>query len=295
MKRDHALFRTPTKLDRDSDGAPMRPEAIAMRRIVADAGAWLSPMLRDYPVPKLSHYELTVDLLRLDHNHAGRAEQERRASGIKGVGGGTGSQGTRPSAYRVETYAELQARTSEQRRKQNAKRGKSAHDGTMQTEDEIKEIERQRCAKRREKAKQQTAAFKAAQQREAVARIAAIAAQKAEAEAKRKAHAEQADARRQATAKRAADAYIAKLKSDPVKYAEHLAQRRATERERDAKRKAKAGVPQRIPNPHRDPTLPTARQLRDEAIIAEAIEAEQRARDKLVRLYEKARRIKAGG
>jgi hypothetical protein len=128
-----------------------------------------------------------------------------------------------------------------------------------------------------------------------VARIAAIAAEKADADAKRKAHAEQADARREATIKRASEAYIAKLKSDPVKYAEHLAQRRATERERDAKRKAKAGVPQRIPNPHRDPTLPTARQLRDEAILAEAIEAQQRKRDELVRLYERARRIKAGG
>ena len=45
------------------------PEAIAMRRIVAAMGYWLSPLLRDHPVPVLSEWEATVDLQKLQRWH----------------------------------------------------------------------------------------------------------------------------------------------------------------------------------------------------------------------------------
>lgn len=42
-----------------------RAESIAMRRIVVEMGFWLSPFLKDYPIPVLSEWEKTVDLVKL--------------------------------------------------------------------------------------------------------------------------------------------------------------------------------------------------------------------------------------
>lgn len=42
-----------------------RPEAIAMRRIVVEMGRWLSPFMRDAPLPVLTDWERAVDLSRL--------------------------------------------------------------------------------------------------------------------------------------------------------------------------------------------------------------------------------------
>ena len=44
---------------------PNGAEAVAMRRIVAEMGYWLSPLLKDHPVPVLTEWERTVDLTRL--------------------------------------------------------------------------------------------------------------------------------------------------------------------------------------------------------------------------------------
>lgn len=44
---------------------PNRPEAIAMRRIVAETGRWLSPFMRDTPLPVLTEFERTADLIDL--------------------------------------------------------------------------------------------------------------------------------------------------------------------------------------------------------------------------------------
>ena len=44
---------------------PKRPEAIAMRRIVVEMGCWLSPFMKDAPLPVLTDWERTVDLSRL--------------------------------------------------------------------------------------------------------------------------------------------------------------------------------------------------------------------------------------
>lgn len=45
------------------------PEAVAMRRIVVEMGFWLSPLLRDHPLPVLSDWERTVDLQKLQRWH----------------------------------------------------------------------------------------------------------------------------------------------------------------------------------------------------------------------------------
>ncbi len=44
---------------------PNRAEAIAMRRIVAETGRWLSPFMRDTPLPVLTDWERTADLIDL--------------------------------------------------------------------------------------------------------------------------------------------------------------------------------------------------------------------------------------
>lgn len=46
---------------------PNRAEAIAMRRIVVEMGYWLSPFLKNWPLPVLTEYERTVDLSKLQH------------------------------------------------------------------------------------------------------------------------------------------------------------------------------------------------------------------------------------
>jgi len=51
----------------DDIARPDRLESIAMRRIVVEMGYWLSPMLKDHPLPVLSEWERTVDLTAL-HN-----------------------------------------------------------------------------------------------------------------------------------------------------------------------------------------------------------------------------------
>ena len=52
----------------DEPAQPMRAEAIAMRRIVVEMGYWLSPLLRDHPIPVLTEFERTADLSKLDRN-----------------------------------------------------------------------------------------------------------------------------------------------------------------------------------------------------------------------------------
>ena len=69
---------TSRKID-DEGPNPMRAEAIAMRRIVVEMGYWLSPFMRDTPLPVLSEWERTVNLQTLDHNCKTRARQHDRA------------------------------------------------------------------------------------------------------------------------------------------------------------------------------------------------------------------------
>jgi hypothetical protein len=283
MSRDEYMFRTPSIKEREASPARMRAEAIAMRRIVVEMGAWLSPLLRNHPLPMLTEWERTVDLAKLDHNHASREARLRASTGEQRKGGATGSQATRPSAYRLETYAELQARRMDENRKRNEKRRKAVHGSGVQTVEDLNEIERKRSALKRERVKLQASLDKSEQQREAIERIAAVAAQKAAADAARNMTPEQRVARRKDVTRKAAQTYADKIKADPAKHAAMLAHRRETTREREALRNAErkaaraaaraTGAQSRMQNPHRDPTIPTAKQLREEAIRAEAIEA----------------------
>ena len=61
------IRRKPSKNDDHEIARPDRLEAIAMRRIVVEMGYWLSPLLKDHPLPVLSEWERTVDLTEL-HN-----------------------------------------------------------------------------------------------------------------------------------------------------------------------------------------------------------------------------------
>lgn len=72
------LQRIPSKFEKDREPQPMRAEAIAMRRIVVEMGYWLSPMLKNHPIPVLTEWEKTVDLKNLGHIESTRVSEENR-------------------------------------------------------------------------------------------------------------------------------------------------------------------------------------------------------------------------
>jgi len=74
-KLSGAICRRRTPVEQRAGAAPLRPEAIAMRRLVAATGFWLSPLLRAQPLPVLSEWEATVDLANLAKL---KSEEERR-------------------------------------------------------------------------------------------------------------------------------------------------------------------------------------------------------------------------
>ena len=59
------LQRFPGKQEKEAAPQPHRAEAIAMRRSVVEMGYWLSPMLKNHPIPKLTEAEATCDLVKL--------------------------------------------------------------------------------------------------------------------------------------------------------------------------------------------------------------------------------------
>lgn len=72
------LQRIPSSFEKDREPQPMRAEAIAMRRIVAEMGYWLSPMLKNHPIPVLTEWEKTVDLSTLGHSERAKNSEENR-------------------------------------------------------------------------------------------------------------------------------------------------------------------------------------------------------------------------
>ena len=62
------LQRMPSKLEREAKPNRNNGDAIAMRRIVVEMGYWLSPLLKDHPLPVLTEWERTVDLSKLEGN-----------------------------------------------------------------------------------------------------------------------------------------------------------------------------------------------------------------------------------
>lgn len=81
----HSLQRAPSRLEREA--AKRNPkkycaEAIAMRRMVVEMGYWLSPFMKDAPLPVLTEWERTVDLSSLQpwknyNPHTGKLADER--------------------------------------------------------------------------------------------------------------------------------------------------------------------------------------------------------------------------
>ena len=92
--------RLPSTVERRTPPNPKRAESIAMRRIIVETGYWLSPFMKDHPLPVLTEWERTVDLsavhkaerLRLDVSTVGKkapdpAYDSRGADYIPGTRG----------------------------------------------------------------------------------------------------------------------------------------------------------------------------------------------------------------
>jgi hypothetical protein len=258
----------------DDDGPqPMRAEAIAMRRIIAERGWWLSPLFATVPVPTASQWEASADLSKLDHNHATRERQHRNrsqqstaANVLAKVDAAPRHKGDRHRNYATPTVLDVTIGRTKTPATLDNLNARKAHRATV------------------EQVAQAQGKSPAEVEREiAIARVTAIAAQKAAADAAAAAAhlTEEARKARRLEVTRAAQArYDAKIKADPVKAEERRREKNRREAERKALQQGQEGatkyVPRPIPNPHRDPTLPTAKMLREEAIRAEAIEAEER-------------------
>lgn len=251
----------------------MRAEAIAMRRIIAERGWWLSPLFATVPVPTASQWEARLDLAKVDHNHATRERQHRNrsqqstaANVLAKVDAAPRHKGDRHRNYATPTVLDVTIGRTKTPATLDNLNARKAHRATV------------------EQVAQAQGKSPAEVEREiAIARIAELAAQKAAADAAAAAAhlTEEARKARRLEVTRAAQArYDAKIKADPVKAEERRREKNRREAERKALQQGQEGaakyVPRPIPNPHRDPTLPTAKMLREEAIRAEAIEAEER-------------------
>jgi hypothetical protein len=236
---------------------PMRAEAIAMRRQVAARGWWLSPLLHDLPIPVLTEHELTADLAKLDR--ATSAAQKARNN----------EEQSKSTLERIDRPGARERRKWEQSTVTDIDLARVKTPATKATLLARKAHSAEIIAR----AKAERRSPDAVARELAVARISAVAAEIAE----RELTAEEREARRKAQMKTAHEKRAAKLKADPELAARVRARKREQHAQRVAKRK---GTPRPIPNPHRDPTLPTARELREEAIRAAAVERERSPRHK---------------
>lgn len=219
----------------------MRPEAVAMRRIIADRGFWLSPLMADAALPTLTDYEQTADLLRLDHN---RIARERAA--IEG---------------KVLTNADKSVRALDRLHKPRADVGLGVLDVSLKR---AKAPSSRQALRQRQEQRAQVEAIarETGKSVEQVQRVTAIAEQKAAAEAAEAERKAAAAARRAEQVKRAQARQAAKLAADPE----------AAERKREARRQRTAAARATLNRP-----LPTAAELRAEAVNAAAIEAARRS------------------
>ena len=203
-------------LEADAPSRSMRAEAIAMRRIVVEAGAWLSPFMRHAPLPVLTEWERSVDLSRLEGHQSGRHRESRRMNR---------EQVSLESLERIDskTKQDRSGRTSQYK---------------VQTEAEMREIEIAKLKARRTPS-HRTKAQPIAKPDPAIAiaRISALAAEKAEAEAA--ADPIPKEQRRRDVCRQAQDRYAAKIKADPDLKAIDDAKRRERERALARKRGVK--------------------------------------------------------
>ena len=286
------------------DGRSMKPEAIAMRRIVAERGFWLSPILRDCPLPKVTKWEATVDLVKLAGQHVG---DKRKTPETLAKPAGMQNGGGRSSSYKPLTLAELrekQQRLNEQKlAAYHAKRAATlgtappprptpapkpeprppaAVTTVLPTQPAAPKRQRDRTVNTENARLRREIAAMSPEEKAARRRTMETAMRKRNREAKRDpARAAELERirnltpdekleHRQEQRERARARHAAKLAADEQARAELAARRRLQQRERARA----AGIPE---NPNRWKDLPTARHLREEAIAAEAIE---RARDR---------------
>ena len=273
---------------RSNDEGPqfMRAEAIAMRRLVAERGWWLSPQFATVPIPVLTEWEASVELAKVDHNHTTRERQQakhllKNRSQYQAAKRHRSQQST---AENVLATIDTAPRHKGDRHRNYAT--PSVLDVTIGRATNPWGLDNLQARKAHrdtiEEVAQAQGKSPAEVEREvALARITALAAEKAAAHVTAEARA----ARRLEVTRKAQAKYAAGINADPVKAAAKREEKNRRERERKAQQKAAAQQPQEgaarfvgrpIPNPHRDPTIPTAKMLREEAIRAEAIEAEER-------------------
>jgi hypothetical protein len=274
----------------------MRAEAIAMRRIVAERGWWLSPLFATVPVPAPTQWEARLDLAKVDHNHATRERQHRNRSQqstaenvLATIDTAPRHKGDRHRNYATPTVLDVTIKRATNPWGLDALQARKAHRDTIE-----------------EVAQAQGKSPAEVERELALARITALAAEKAAAHVTAEARA----ARRLEVTRKAQAKYAAGINADPARAAAKREEKNRRERERKAQQRAAArsgadacpsivaevvdaaeakafrmkrkqggaakwtGRP--MHNPHRDPTIPTAKMLREEAIRAEAIEAEER-------------------
>ena len=273
---------------RSNDEGPqyMRAEAIAMRRIVAERGWWLSPQFATVPIPVLTEWEASVELAKVDHNHTTRERQQAKnllknrsqyqshkrsqqstaENVLATIDTAPRHKGDRHRNYATPTVLDVTIKRATNPWGLDALQARKAHRDTIE-----------------EVAQAQGKSPAEVERELALARITALAAEKAAADAATAAAylTDEARAARRVEVTRKAQAkYTARLNADPVKAEAKRKQKNQRERERKAQQNPQGGVAKwtgrPIPNPHRDPTIPTAKMLREEAIRAEAIEAEER-------------------
>lgn len=203
-------------LEPETSGQYMRPEAIAMRRIVVEMGRWLSPFMRDEPLPVLSEWERTVDLLKLDHNHAAR---ERNAN-VKRTRTG------------IDKSNQVLERMHDDRPVSKNERSGRTSQYKVQTEAELREIEAVKAKARSNPVHRVTPqAIVKPNREEAIARITAVASEVAERDAAIRSESERAERRRE-TSRQAQARYLQKIKADPERAEIERAKRREQERAR---------------------------------------------------------------
>ena len=237
---------------------PNGPEAIAMRRIVAEMGFWLSPLLKDHPVPVLTEWEATVDLTKMHEGRMGIPAHLRPKPAPPANRAGRERASSTPTLEEVE----------EKRRAKDAKaRGKEPVEPKPVAASPL--------------SKPLSPEAKAA----AIANIAARAAEQAAKEA-----ALQEERERRADAKAARDSarqtarHSERMKTDPAYAEAYRLKRKEWEKTRHERRKAKAAAKKAKAVEER-----AARKLAnaDEIAVKKAAKAKEKAAAKKARHKER--------